>query len=145
MKKILSILAIMIAVVFSSVAFSSCSSDDDKEETKANVAEILGSWEETHVKSGDKTTTEVVTTWTFNADKTATEHVEAFVTTSYTKKNKILDMTFGFTYEYNGKKVKLTSTDPSVKEPVSYYNVEISGNKMRMGNEEGGYFNLTKK
>ena len=145
MKKILSILAIMIAVVFSSVAFSSCSSDDDKEETKANVTEILGSWEETHVKSGDKTTTEVVTTWTFNADKTATEHVEAFVTTSYTKKNKILDMTFGFTYEYNGKKVKLTSTDPSVKEPVSYYNVEISGNKMRMGNEEGGYFNLTKK
>lgn len=31
MKKILSILAIMIAVVFSSVAFSSCSSDDDEE------------------------------------------------------------------------------------------------------------------
>lgn len=31
MKKILSILAIMIAVVFSSVAFSSCSSDDDTE------------------------------------------------------------------------------------------------------------------
>lgn len=31
MKKILSILAIMIAVVFSSVTFSSCSSDDDEE------------------------------------------------------------------------------------------------------------------
>lgn len=145
MKKILSTLAMLLVVSLSSTTFVACSSDDDKEETKVDVAEILGSWEETHVKPGDKTTTEVVTTWTFNADKTAIEHVEAFVTTSYTKKNKILDMTFGFTYEYNGKKVKLTSTDPSVKEPVSYYNVEISGNKMRMGNEEGGYFNLTKK
>lgn len=144
MKKILSTLAMLLVISLGSTTFVACSSDDENE-TKANETEILGSWEETHVKSGDKSTTEVVTTWTFNADKTATEHVEAFVSTSYTKKNKILDMTFGFTYEYNGKKVKLTSTDPSVKEPVSYYNVEISGNKMRMGNEEGGYFNLIKK
>lgn len=145
MKKILSTLAMLLVISLGSTTFVACSSDDDKEETKVDVTEILGSWEETHVKSGDKTTTEVVTTWTFKADKAATEHVEAFVTTSYTKKNKILDMTFGFTYEYNGKKVKLTSTDPSVKNPISYYDVEINGNKMRMGNEEGGYFNLTKK
>ena len=87
----------------------------------------------------------MITTWTFNADKTATEKVEGYTTTIYTDRTKVLSVTFGFTYEYNGKKVKLTSTDPTVKDPVSYYTVEISGNKMRMGNEKDGYFNLTKK
>lgn len=144
MKKILSTLAMLLVVSLSSTTFVACSSDDENE-SKANTAEILGSWEETKVKSSENSTAEVITTWTFNADKTAKEKVEGYTTTIYTDRTKVLSVTFGFTYEYNGKKVKLTSTDPTVKEPVSYYTVEISGNKMRMGNEKDGYFNLTKK
>lgn len=63
MKKILSTLAMLLVISLGSTTFVACSSDDDKEEAKVDVAEILGSWEETHVKSGDKTTTEVVTSW----------------------------------------------------------------------------------
>lgn len=143
MKKLFSMLAFFM-MAMCVLTLSSCG-DDAENESKANTAEILGSWEETTVKSGENSTVEVITTWTFNANKTATEKVEAYTTTVYTDKTKLVSLTFDFTYEYNGKTMKLTSTDPTVKEPVSYYTVEISGNKMRMGNEKDGYFNLTKK
>ncbi len=141
MKKIL--LAAMIALT--GVSFVSCSSDDDSKEVKANLTEILGSWEETIVESGEDSKTEVITTWTFNANKTATERVEGYLTTSYTGRVSVIDITLDFTYEYDGKKVIFTSTSTTVKNPTTTYNIEINGNKMRMGNDEGGYFNLTKK
>lgn len=71
------------------LTLSSCG-DDDENESKANTAEILGSWEETTVKSGENSTVKVITTWTFNANKTATEKVEAYTTTVYTDKTKLL-------------------------------------------------------
>lgn len=55
MKKILSILAIMIAIVFSSVAFSSCSSDDDGDKYGFTKADVVGTWETTAMQTSGGT------------------------------------------------------------------------------------------
>lgn len=141
MKKTFSIFAIFAIAVIT--MFTSCSSDDN--DPKADLSEILGSWSSTSTESSEKTTTDVVTTWTFNANKTATERVEAYITTIYTSKKKVIDKTMGFTYEYDGKQIVLHSTMSGVENPTSYYNVTVKGNTMRLGNDEGGYFNLTKQ
>lgn len=55
MKKILSILAIMIAIVFSSVAFSSCSSDNDGDKYGFTKADVVGTWETTAMQTSGGT------------------------------------------------------------------------------------------
>ena len=63
MKKLFSMLAFFM-MAMCVLTLSSCG-DDDENESKANTAEILGSWEETTVKSGENSTVKVITTWTF--------------------------------------------------------------------------------
>lgn len=109
-----------------------------------NQNEILGSWYEEKIKSGENSKSEIVATWTFNSDKTGTERVEGYLTTKYTDRTKIVDKTVDFAYSYNGKQVVVVTRN-SGKDATSTYDVTINGNKMRMGNETGGYFNLTKK
>ena len=53
MKKVLMFMAIMIAVVFSSVAFSSCSSDDDEDKYGFTKADVVGTWETTAIQTSD--------------------------------------------------------------------------------------------
>lgn len=144
MKKTFSIFAIL--AIATITVFTSCSSDDDNDnDTKADLSEILGSWAYTYTKSSDKTTTEVVATWTFKANKTATERVEAYATTIYNDRTKVIDETMEFTYEYNGRQIILHSTMPGVENPTTYYNVTVKGKTMRLGNDEEGYFELTKQ
>ena len=45
-----------------------------------------------------------------------------------------------FSYEYKGSTIKLTSESGNISE----YEISVSGNTMRLGNQEDGYFNLKK-
>lgn len=143
MKNVLFAATMLFAVSFCSASLVSCSSDD-QEDMNVNQNEILGSWYEEKIKSGENSKSEIVATWTFNSDKTGTERVEGYLTTKYTDRTKIVDKTVDFTYSYNGKQVVVVTRN-SGKDATSTYDVTINGNKMRMGNETGGYFNLTKK
>lgn len=143
MKKVLFVVTMLFFVSFCSTSLVSCGSDD-QEEVNVNQNEILGSWYEEKIESGENSKSEVIATWTFNSDKTGTERIEGYLTTKYTDRTKIIDKTVNFTYSYNGKQIVVVTRNPG-KDATSTYNVTINGNKMQMGNETGGYFNLTKK
>jgi hypothetical protein len=51
------------------------------------------------------------------------------------------DVSTDFTYIYNGKEI--ITRHSSGEETV--HEVSVNGNKMRLGDGEGGYFDLTKK
>ena len=73
--------------------------------------------------------------WTFNSDNTATQRV-------ILKFNNVTsrDTSTNFTYEYKGSTITLKNDKVTLD-----YEISISGNNMKLGNEKDGYFNLTKK
>lgn len=118
--------------------FSSCSKDDDDEQLKEQARnEILGSWSEVTVEEGDYGSVTLEIIWTFNSNNTASQQVIASLNDYVFK-----DVTNTYSYVYDGQS-SITFTDANNK--VWTYNIEVSGNKMRLGNEENGYFNLTRK
>ena len=52
----------------------------------------------------------------------------------------LLGTSTNFTYEYKGSTITLKNDKVTLD-----YEISISGNNMKLGNEKDGYFNLTKK
>lgn len=118
--------------------FTSCSEDDKVKEQENQQARnsILGSWSEVSVDEGEyvKSTLEII--WTFNSNNTASQQVVF-------KLNDVVmrDVTNTYSYVYNG------GTAIMIKTPnrTLNYTIIVTGNKMKLGNDEDGYFNLTRK
>jgi len=128
------ILLSMVAMIAMCVSLCGCSSDDEMPEI--DYSQILGTWAETSYTDGDYVSSKLELTWTFRENKTATQRIVLYMNDINMK-----DVSVDFTYVYNGKEIitKTSSGEETVHE------VSISGNKMRLGDGEGGYFNLTKK
>ena len=123
------------------LSFTACSNDEDDELGKEqNRNEILGSWSEvertTEENDYGSITVELEIIWTFNRDNTASQRVIASFNDYVFE-----DITNSYSYVYDGVS-SITFTAANNK--VWTYTVEVNGNKMRLGNEESGYFNLTK-
>lgn len=137
MKKLLSVLSMLLMAVMT-ISLSSCSSDDDE---AFDNAVILGTWTTTEdvIEGGEYVPDmEMQVEWTFKADNTASERM-------YIKMNNIItkDVTVYFTYVYKGSTITMQSTTNSSTPPFTY-EISVTGNKMRFGNQENGYFDLTK-
>ena len=116
-----------------SLFVSSCT----KEETKTyDNSKIIGSWAETIIEDDYKYVSSTsMLIWTFYANNTATERI-----TLEMNGVTMVDKTLHFSYEYKGSTIKLTSESGNVSE----YEISVSGNTIRLGNQEDGYFNLKK-
>ena len=116
-----------------SLFVSSCT----KEETKTyDNSKIIGSWAETIIEDDYKYVSSTsMLIWTFYANNTATERI-----TLEMNGVTMVDKTLHFSYEYKGSTIKLTSESGNVSE----YEISVSGNTMRLGKQEDGYFNLKK-
>lgn len=131
MKKYLSMTLLLTAMF---LTFSSCSKDEE-ENNPINYPSIIGSWSDISETPGEYVTTYLEVMWTFNSNNTATQRL-------ILKLNDVTsrDVSLSFTYEYKGSTIILKNDKTTIN-----YNISISGNKMKLGNEEDGYFNLTKK
>ena len=131
-------------ILFSAVmclSFTACSNEEDDElEKEQNRNEILGSWSEVETTTEENDygsiTVELEIIWTFNQNNTASQRVIARFNDYVFE-----DVTNSYSYVYDGVS-SITFTDANNK--VWTYTIEVKGNKMRLGNEESGYFNLTK-
>lgn len=114
--------------------FSSCSKEEELE--YFNKSEIYGSWSETSYSPGDYLSLETKVTWSFYPNNTATERVTLKMNGITTR-----DVTVNFTYTYSKKNSIVLKSDNG---NTSNYYVYVTGNKMRLGNDENGYFDLIK-
>ncbi|MBQ7823002.1 MAG: lipocalin family protein [Bacteroidaceae bacterium] len=108
----------------------------DSGDEEVNYEQIIGTWTETSYTEGEYVSSKIELSWTFRSDKTATQRIVLYINNINTK-----DVSVDFTYVYNGREIitKHSSGEETTHE------VSISGNKMTLGDGEGGYFNLTKK
>lgn len=137
MKK-MKYLSLMLLCAVMTLSFTACSNDDENEIKKEQAKnEILGSWREVSVSEGDYVSMTIEIIWTFNSNNTASQQVIASLN-GYVYK----DVTNTYSYVYDGHS-SITFKDANNK--AWTYSIEVSGNKMRLGNEENGYFNLTRK
>jgi len=133
-------LSLLLLCTVMSLSFTACSKDDDENEIKKEQAkrEILGSWSEViDIGEGDYISGMLEIIWTFNYNNTASQQVIASLNDYVFK-----DVTNTYSYVYDGQS-SITFTATNNK--VWTYSIEVSGNTMRLGNEEDGYFNLTRK
>ena len=96
------------------------------------VNAIIGTWSATLHDGNEETTV----TWTFNANDSAVKRVTVSLGS-----NTISDDSSEYSYELEDDTLILISKGTV----VATYHVEISGNNMRMGNEESGYLDYTKE
>lgn len=131
MKKVFLLSVILIASV---LTFTSCSKDEDKD-SSVDYSIIIGSWSKFSETQGDYLSGSTEVIWTFKADNTASQRV-IFIMNGVTMR----DVSNFFSYVYNGKSIVFKGEKRTFE-----YEVNVSGNKMSLGNSEDGYFNLTKK
>ena len=136
MKKLFSLMLLLATMM---VSFSACSEDEANElEQEQAQNEIIGSWSEVTVsEGGDYVSMTLEIIWTFNQNNTASQRVIARLNDYVFE-----DITNTYSYIYDGLS-SITFTDANNR--VWTYTIEVDGNKMRLGNEEDGYFNLTKQ
>lgn len=139
MKKILSMLAVMLAVTFCSVTFSSCSSDDDNN-TEVLLNKILGSWADIDKTEDEYVSSETAIIYTFNANKTCSQYFYFAV-----NGKKLRENTANYAFDYDGKNIILYhNRDRNDRSPL-HYTLTVYGNKMILGNQEDGFFNLVRQ
>lgn len=135
--------AIMIAVIVSQSTFVSCSSDDEDESVTKNevsLTPILGSWADIEETPGEYVSLETGLVYTFKSNKTCTQYLYVALNGKKTKEN-----TIQFYFDYDGKNITLyENADKSDKSPTRW-TVTVNGNKMKLGNAEDGYHELTKQ
>lgn len=129
MKKLFGLVLLCVAGMF---VFSACSKEKS---AYNNYPPIVGTWYDISTTEGEYVSSSLELSWTFNNNNTAIERVVM-------KVNDITlrDEALNFTYTYDGKTILLFGEQATLE-----YTVEITGNTMRLGNEETGYFTLTKK
>lgn len=128
--KLLSKLTLFILTTF---IFSSCSKEEN-EITKDNSL-ILGSWSETSIVEENYVSMTMEIIWTFNENNTASQEITL-------KLNNLTYKNIKNYYSYIYNEELITFSDQNNK--IWTYEIYVSNNKMRLGNEENGYFNLTK-
>lgn len=130
MKKVFALMLLLATTV----CFSSCSNED--EVPTVNYPSIIGTWHQNMgTSSGDYVSSSTDVYWTFRANNTATEKLDISIN-DYV----ISSTTVDFVYSYSGKYIDFSNDKTSFR-----YNVSVNGNKMTLGNEESGYFELTKQ
>ena len=130
MKKIFGLMLLCATMV----GFASC---EKSEEDVTNYPSIIGTWYQLVGNSnGDYLSMDTEVYWIFRADNTAIEKLDIKMNGS-----SIKTQTLNFSYVYKGTYIDFKKNDGS----SFRYNVSVNGNKMRLGNEESGYFDLTKK
>jgi hypothetical protein len=121
----------LLVLLFASTAILLTACTKEKEENVPNILgipNILGTWV-------DDDGSGVVVSWTFNSNKTGNERLVV----SYNGVT-ISDKTMNFTYSQRSNYVDFKNDK---KEWT--YDVTVTGNHMRLGNAEDGYFELTKQ
>lgn len=111
-----------------SFCFLSCSEEDD-------YPSIIGSWSEFSETTGVYISMKAELIWTFKENNTSSERFILMVNNVTSA-----DVSNTYTYKYNGKTIKFTGDKSNFE-----YEVYVSGDKMKLGSEEDGYFELTKK
>ena len=135
MKKVFGFMLLLATMMLS---FPSCSDDEANELAEEQARkQILGSWNEVTAEEGDYASVTLEIIWTFNSNNTASQQVIASLN-DYVFKN----VTNTYSYVYDGQS-SITLTDANNR--VWTYSVEVSGNNMKLGNKEDGFFNLTRK
>ena len=116
--------------------FTACSADDELAKEQARN-EIIGSWSEVSVTEEEYISMTLEIIWTFNRNNTASQQVILSLNDYIFK-----DLTNTYSYEYDGESY-ITFTN--VDNDAWTYEIEVTGDYMRLGNEEDGYFNLRRK
>ena len=117
----------LIVLLFATTAILLTACTKEKE-YNVPVPNILGTWV-------DDDGSGVVVSWTFKSNKTGNEHLVV----SYNGVT-LRDYTINFTYSQHENYVNFKNDN---KEWT--YDVTVTGNHMRLGNAEDGYFELTKQ
>lgn len=119
MKKIFALMLLCVAAI----SFSSCEKSDDGRSL------IIGTWQ--RLNSGDSSGKMY---WIFRKDNVAVQRYDIL-------EDGILinSIENKYTYTYGGSYIDFKTKTTSFR-----YEVSIDGNKMRLGNEENGYFELIK-
>ena len=124
---------LLLLIISLSLFASSCTKEDTK---TYDHSKIVGAWAETIIEDDyEYVSSTSMLIWTFYANNTATERI-----TIEMNGITMVDKTLHFSYEYKGSTIKLTSESGNISE----YEISVSGNIMRLGNQEDGYFNLKK-
>lgn len=133
--------SLMLVVLVSGLFVTGCSEDDGEE--SFDKALILGSWSNKTIQKEGETSVIMEVTYSFFQNGTASQRVLATMSYGTLIKDYVIeDVTNYYTYIYN-KNSTITFTNQ--KNDTWVYEVSVSGNKMRLGNEESGYWDLTKK
>ena len=129
MKKIFGLMLLCATMV----GFVSCEKDEGN--ASEGYPSIIGTWSQLiGSSSGDNATIDTEVVWIFRENNTATEQLLIIMNGTVVKTQNLQ-----FTYTYYGTYIDLKNDKTTIR-----YNVSISGNTMRLGNDESGYFNLTK-
>ena len=124
----------LMLLLVTTVCFSSCSNED--EEPTINYPSIIGTWHQNvGSSSGDYVSSSTDVYWTFRANNTATEKLDVSINNSV-----ISSKTIDFVYSYKGEYIDFSNDKTSFR-----YYVSVKGNKMTLGDDESGYFELTKQ
>jgi len=99
---------------------------------------IIGTWKCSKESFGEHASSKIIVEWEFCLDKTATETLIVEVNGIEMKR---VTLEFIYIYDQHGK-ILFTSLD---KGNTFEYKVSVKGNKMYLGNEEDGYFDLTRE
>ena len=133
--------SLMLVVLVSGLVVTGCS--EDEEEDFFDKTLILGSWSNKTIQKEGETSVTMEVTYSFYSNGKASQRVLATMSYGTLIKDYVIeDVTNNYTYTYN-KKSTITFTNQ--KNETWVYEVSVYGNKMRLGNEEDGYWDLTKK
>ena len=132
----------MLVVLVSGLVFTGCSEDEEEKESFDKTL-ILGSWSNKSIQKEGETSVIMEVTYSFYSNGTASQRVLATMSYgTFIEDYIIKDVTNYYTYVYH-KNSTITFTNQ--KNETWVYEVSVYGNKMRLGNEEDGYWDLTKK
>lgn len=131
-------LTVVLAV--SGTIMSACSNDDDEYFDKSK---ILGTWSQISTDTEGSTSITLEISYTFQSNGKASQRVRATMSyEGFIKDYVVEDITNHYSYVYNRNS---TIEFTNVKGDKWTYNVYVNGNKMRLGNDEDGYFELTRR
>lgn len=127
-----------ITAITAILTLGSCDSGDWESGRNPNpLNEIIGSWSEASVAEEEYVSMTLEIIWTFNRNNTASQQVILSLNDYIFK-----DVTNTYSYEYDGESY-ITFTN--VDNDAWTYEIEVTGDYMRLGNEDDGYFNLRRK